>query len=403
MSKPFVLGVNYWPSHKGPYWWSDFDAGEVQEEFSQIAGLGLTLVRLFLTWDDWQPAPDTVSTSCLKNLVTVCNIADDLGLRLNPTFFCGFMSGTSWAPGWLLNDSLPDPPHRQVVSGGKQVNQGYYNPFTNPTALEASRLQLRTVVDALKDHPAVAMWDLGNEPDGFARPPNRRVAREWVHEMTGIIKSLDPDTPVTYGMHMANLDRNNALRLDDVFSEVDVAVMHPYPLYCDWARGPLDSDLPAYACALTSALCGKPTLMQEFGGCTAPPGEESYIMAWEAEEQHRRIFMASEEAFAEYVEQVLPKVQRTGATGAMIWSYKDYVPALWGLPPCNHAPHERFFGLVRNDGTPKPHAKVIQKFAESKPIVQPATHTVELDITPDEYYRDAKTHLVRLYDVFLSQ
>jgi hypothetical protein len=42
---PFILGVNYWPRRKAMYWWSDFDAGEVQEEFEIIASLGIGLVR----------------------------------------------------------------------------------------------------------------------------------------------------------------------------------------------------------------------------------------------------------------------------------------------------------------------------------------------------------------------
>ena len=36
MSQPFTLGVNYWPRRKAMYWWSDFDAGEVREEFAVI-------------------------------------------------------------------------------------------------------------------------------------------------------------------------------------------------------------------------------------------------------------------------------------------------------------------------------------------------------------------------------
>ena len=45
MSEPFLLGVNYWPRQKAMYWWSDFDAGEVRDEFAVIADLGLKIVR----------------------------------------------------------------------------------------------------------------------------------------------------------------------------------------------------------------------------------------------------------------------------------------------------------------------------------------------------------------------
>jgi len=41
--QPFILSVNYWPRRKAMYWWSQFEAGEVREEFEIIAELGLTL------------------------------------------------------------------------------------------------------------------------------------------------------------------------------------------------------------------------------------------------------------------------------------------------------------------------------------------------------------------------
>src|SRR5215213_2518460 len=123
MADPFILGVNYWPRRKAMYWWSDFDAGEVREEFALIRELGLKVVRPFLLWDDFQPTPDTVSRECLDNLTTVCDIAADNGLGLDLTFFTGHMSGPNWSPRWLHDPSLPVPSRyqKQVVSGGEIV------------------------------------------------------------------------------------------------------------------------------------------------------------------------------------------------------------------------------------------------------------------------------------------
>ncbi|MDP3184179.1 MAG: hypothetical protein Q8M58_02785, partial [Anaerolineales bacterium] len=107
MSSPFMLGVNYWPRRKAMYWWSDFDAGEVREEFSLIKEIGLNVVRLFLLWDDFQPEPDVVSKSALANLITAADIAAENNLGLDVTFFTGHMSGPNWAPRWLLGGDLP--------------------------------------------------------------------------------------------------------------------------------------------------------------------------------------------------------------------------------------------------------------------------------------------------------
>ena len=89
MSEKFTLGVNYWPRRKAMYWWSDFDANEVREEFSVIKEIGLDVVRFFLLWEDFQPEPDSVSQTALDNLVTVCDIAAENGLGVDLTFFTG--------------------------------------------------------------------------------------------------------------------------------------------------------------------------------------------------------------------------------------------------------------------------------------------------------------------------
>ena len=399
--QPFLLGVNYWPRRKAMYWWSHFEADEVRREFEEIAALGLSLVRIFLLWEDWQPSADRVSLQAMRDFETVCDIAANVGLKLDVTFFVGHMSGPSWAPGWMLHRDSPMPPRvRQVVSDGRVVNCGYANPFTDPVALGAEELHLRTVVSSFKGHPALGLWNLGNEPDLFAWPPNAESGQAWVRRCTSLIRELDPSTPVTCGLHVASLVQDNGLRVHEVFSEVDVAVSHGYPMYADWAAGPLDPDFVPFLCALTTALCGKPTLMEEFGGCTIDPGMPSSVWKWTSYGRPRQQFMASEQEFATYIGEVLPRLLEVGATGAMLWCYADYVPELWRRPPCDESWHERFFGLVRPDGSLKPHAAVIQRFAATSPHVRPPQRRVDLDISPEDYYRDPLAHARRLYEAF---
>jgi endo-1,4-beta-mannosidase len=403
----FTLGVNYWPRRKAMYWWNNFDAGEVREEFSIIREIGLNVVRIFLLWDDFQPEPDSVSKEAINNLVTVADIAGDNNLGLDVTFFTGHMSGPNWSPRWLLGGELPfkggNEFIRDIVSSGKPVPQGYYNMFHYEQAIQAERLLLETVVGSLKDHKAIWLWNLANEPDLFAWPLTSDEGAAWVKQMVDLIKSIDPNHPVTIGLHGDGLHRDNGLRIDKVYKHTDLAVMHSYPMYSNWSRKPLDPDYVPFTCAVTAALAGRPILMEEFGGPTAQPGEPSHIMKWtETNGRAREQFMASEEEFAEFISLTIPKLQESGATGAMLWCFADYVPELWDLPPCNNSQHERFFGLVRPDGSLKPHAKVMQDFAATQPQVKPIPEYAKFKLEPAEFYKNPMPYLLDFYRQYLE-
>jgi len=405
MAQPFLLGVNYWPRRKAMYWWSNFEAGEVREEFQLIADLGMQVVRIFLLWDDWQPTPDQVSQSGLRHLVQVADIAHACGLKLDVTFFTGHMSGPNWAPGWLCDTNAPAPsPHlHQLISGGQTIQGAYRNMFHDPIALAAERLLLSTVVGLLKDHPALWMWNLGNEPDLFAWPQDAEAGRAWAIAMRDLIHSIDPVHPVTCGLHSGSLFEDNGLRIDHLYQALDVAVMHSYPMYIPIARHPLDSDWVPFTCALVTAMSGKPTLMEEWGGCTAPPGAPSQTWTWNQWGKPRSQFMASEGDLADYIGQVLPRLVDVGATGSFFWCFADYSSDLWQKPPCEEAIHERFFGLVRPDGTLKPHAETIRRFAASAPQVQGTPrHRVALTMDMEAYYRAPTEAITQLYAEYLA-
>ena len=400
---PFLMGINYWPRRKAMYWWANFDAGEVREEFAMIREIGLTHVRFFLLWESFQPAPDRVDAKAVGDLRAVCDIAADVGLKLQPTFFTGHMSGPNWAPDWLLSDRPIHKGERQIVSLGRRTGSpnAIYNTYTEPFVIEAEKLQLRTVCGALKDHPAVWAYSLGNEPDLFCRPPDAPSGRRWVAEMVRTIKSVDPARPVLIGLHTASIDGDVGLRVDDIAKETDVSVMHGYSIYHTLARQPLDPDYVPFTAGLTATLAGRPVLYEEFGINTNWPDAPSHwspLTNWD--NTTRKVFFASEDDAAAYYAGVLPRLQRMGCLGAFAWCFPDYAPVLWDRPPCDLQPFERFFGLFRADGSIKPMGQVVRDFARSAPLVGPAERRVPLPVTPDEYYRDPSKHLRAMYERF---
>jgi endo-1,4-beta-mannosidase len=56
--------------------WSEFDAGVVADDFALISELGMSTVRIFLLWEDFQPEPTKVSQQALGQLQTVCDLAE---------------------------------------------------------------------------------------------------------------------------------------------------------------------------------------------------------------------------------------------------------------------------------------------------------------------------------------
>src|SRR5436309_16130782 len=100
----FTLGVNYWPRKKAMYWWKDFDRAEVEREFAEIAALKLRVARIFLFWEDFQPAPDCMNDRALSDLGIVLEVAQPVGILLIPTFFPGHLSCINRWPLWALLD-----------------------------------------------------------------------------------------------------------------------------------------------------------------------------------------------------------------------------------------------------------------------------------------------------------
>jgi endo-1,4-beta-mannosidase len=400
VGQPFLLGVNYWPRRKAMYWWKDFDRDEVAEEFDIIAGLGMSVVRIFLMWEDFQPSPDVVAPGALADLESVADLAAERGLGLDVTFFTGHMSGPNWAPSWLLGGSEPVPEQRQVISGSNLDAGPYRNPYVDAIALDAAELLIRTVVGRLRQHKGIWTWNLGNEPDNFALPPSDAAGAAWAHRLFEVIREVDPEGHGTVGLHSPSLATLNHLRADQVFDGADFAVMHTYPIYANFGAEALDPDTVPFATALTAALSGKPTLMEEFGACTAPPGAETTTIEWQALGQTWSQIMLSEETLAEHLAEVLPRLVEVGSTGAMVWCYADYHQDLWDRPPCDTKLHERYFGLVRPDGSLKPHAEVIRDFASTRPVISAPSPRARMDVDSAEYYADPSSALPELYQTF---
>lgn len=392
----FLAGVNYWPRRKAMYWWKDFQRSEVEEEFQQIRGLHLSLVRIFLLWEDFQPAPQEMDPHSLDNLKEVLEIATQLGLRVMPTLFTGHMSGVNWIPSWALGGERTSDSRFPLVSSGEIRKVGIRDIFEDELMLEAELFQIRSVVSALKGYGALFAWDLANEMDNVLVPRSAEVGRRWVNLLSEEIRKIDPAHPITCGLHSEVLEEDKHLRPQDMAQASDFLSMHGYASYARWGNGPLDSRVVPFLSALTQSLGGVPVIFQEFGLCTARRGGRSTELEVKVGKRVMRLYLASEEEGASYYSAVLKGLHEIGSLGALAWCYSDYDDSLGDRPPLDRAVHERTFGITRSDGSVKPMGQILSQFAgEGRNVIRRSI--LDLGFSADEYYRSPYQNLVGLF------
>ena len=339
--RAFVRAVNYWPARTAMYWWEDVRAAETRRDFGRLADWGFREVRIFLSWEAFQPAPETVAGPGLRGLEIALQAAERCGVGLVPTLFCGHMSGVNWLPRWVLRPDAPVNPFRSICGGRVVRGWGAGDIYADPALLDAQRLLATRLASTFGGHPGLAGWDLGNEFSNVRRPRRAEDAATW---SALLAEALAPaGLPVTGGLHSQDLEEDRAIRPSLISRTWVVAAMHGYPLYSPTARAADDPAWVPFLVAVTAAMTGRPVAAQEFG----LPDHE-----------------LGEATVARYAEAVLEGTWAVGAVGAAWWCFADYDASLRHRPPFDLAAHELHFGLVRADGSPKPVLDAWRSFGE---------------------------------------
>jgi endo-1,4-beta-mannosidase len=382
--KRFSVGVNYWPINKAMYFWRSFDPGEISEDFARMSDMNLSPIRIFLLWEDFQPEPYRVSVPALERLAETARLADDHGLQLLVTLFTGHMSGANWFPEWMIDTESAGPVRFPLICGKSSVEREAKNPYKSDELKTAQEKLITEVTSVMKGHPALWGWDLGNEPSNAYRPENPEQARTWLQSMVEAIRKEDGKHPITIGLHQEDLEESRGMGPAEVAEFCDLLTMHAYPAYSGWSRNKTDPFFPVYLVELSRWLSGgKEVWMSEFGISTG--SDPSSV---------------DEESASHYAADVLEQLRLHGVPGALWWCYGDYAPPIWENPPFREKVHERSFGMIRNDQTPKGIASVLDKADRNASEAKPPLNWVDLD--PESYWADPGFHIRRLYRNFLD-
>ena len=392
--QPFILGVNYWPQNSAMFMWREFDKDVVEEDMAIIHGLGLSCIRIYLLWEDFQPTPKTVPTVMLDRVVELLEKADEKNIKVVVSLFTGHVCGINWLPPWMLLASANTIQSR-VFSLGKYCFNSIRNPYAEPDIMEGQIYFLGELANAVGGHPAIFSWDLGNEPSRWAPSADNFAVQLWLQAMTETLREKDDRVLLTLCLHAGDLGRSTCLSPGLAAKYLDYLSISGHSQAVSWAEDHFSPALPCFLGSVAGWLGKCPVMIQKLGLATRSilPGAGDPDPGSKGDQ-----LLVSEEDAAAYAEDVLMHLRRVHLMGAFWKSYGDYHPAIWEWPPLNNLRSERFSGLVRYDRTPKAAASVLK--SEPSELEEEEIAAEWIDLSQEEYYRHPDQHLRRLYGRF---
>jgi len=182
-STTVIKGVNYYPqAHPWDTFNEKVDSTTLAQDFKIIKDLNLNTIRVFIGYEDFGKA--TVDLIKLKRLKTLLDQAHKADLKAMITLFDFY--GDYDMKNWTL------------------TNQ-----------------HVRSIVSAVKDHPAILAWDIKNEPNLDFENRGKDKVLSWLAQTIKAVKKIDPIHPVTIGWS----NTASAMLLEN---EVDFISYHYY-------------------------------------------------------------------------------------------------------------------------------------------------------------------------------
>ena len=367
----FFVGCNYWAKNAGMYMWSQWRPDVVEKELAELSANGVEVMRVFPLWSDFQPLTGDcfaggkyrsyrfrdnrplpnwagVDDEMIARFAWFCDCAERHHIKLIVGILTGWMSGRQFVP---------------PVFEEKNV-------LTDPEAVMWGTRFVKYFVKALKDKPAIAAWDYGNECNCMGQTSQAEFYN-WMDHIGMAIRSQDATRPVVSGMHgLKTFERARTnMRLNGEIS--DILCTHPYSFYVEGcgkeAFNTMRTELhPTAESLLYRDIGGKPCFIEEVGNLGTACNSDARTAAG------MRMTMFS--AWANDLK------------GALWWCNSDQ--EVLEFPPYELTANERELGLLRQDYTPKPvmqEMKAFQEFRRSLPFDRlPPRRTDAVIVVPEK-------------------
>ena len=289
-----IKGINYYPkANPWDMFGANFDADIIASDFELIASSGLNSIRIFVPYESF--GKSSVDSDKLSQLITLLDLAEVVNLKVMVTLFDFY--GDYSVLDWTLNQH-----------------------------------HAKTIVNALKNHKALASWDIKNEPNLDFESRGEQLVTAWLDKMIDVVKTQDPNHAVTIGWS----DAESSTILKD---KLDFISFHYYEDVDD-----LDNTFKD----LKTKITDKPIVITEFG-------VSSYSGLWNP-------FGNSVEDQAAY-HKTIQSVFSKNHIQFMSWTLYDFteIPkeVVGRLPWRQNA--QKHFGFIDEKGIIKPSFKFISK------------------------------------------
>ena len=277
-SGTLAIGLNYWASESATRMWRHWNAECVERDFALFEQYGISLLRVFPLWSDFQPIrllqyggasgqkdrevclgeeerplPDTpagragMDETMLEHFREFCDLAEKHHIRLIVAIMTVHMTGRHFVPPAIENRDM----------------------LTDPFALKWEMKFYDCFVRSFRDHPAVAAWETGNEMNYTAPVKSADHAWVWTRMMHDIIRLADPTRPIVGVMAEGLSPMSSNWLIADQGELADYASVHRYDIL-----NPAASDgflhlrnlyRAASECRIISDIGGKPCFTEETG------------------------------------------------------------------------------------------------------------------------------------------
>ncbi len=204
-----------------------------------------------------------------------------------------------------------------TVCAGLWISKPGEISYANAAQVKEQHDRLLAYVNTYKNHPAIAIWSIGNEYEGGAD------ANVWnaVQQLAASIKAADPNHPTSTVWAMITKSKMDAVKT--YCPSLDTIGINAY-----------GGDMDALASTIVGAGLDRPYMVTEFG--PRAPWGQAPTTSWSA-----RIDLTSTQKATSYLSQWNSSIVKPSNTAVKTYSLGGYA-YFWGIEPnqryvCTHA------------------------------------------------------------------